>query len=165
MELMQCLNKFAPAIQAVSAFFIALLTGAIVFLTCRYVRVSEALQKPCVAIQTEPRVSEDAIADGSGAQVSQQNDFVVIENIGTGPALKICYRFQETKAQPSSPTWHPKGFVDYIRSGQPWKIAVSRADLATRNCEFEASYESLSGKKHRTRVNIENRRITSFDFK
>src|SRR6266481_5836846 len=167
--MMECLNHFGPVIQAFAAIVTAFsalvalgLTLVLVRLTRRYVGFTEALQKPCVTVQSEPRTSEDAVADGYAAQVSQQKDFVVIENIGIGPALKVRYRFYQTNAPPGGPVSQAPGFVDYLLQRQPRSIPVPRGPLATIDYDFEADYESLSGKKYRTKIKIEDRKIVCF---
>ena len=62
-KMVECLNRFAPAIQALSAVFIFGLTGVLAWLTGRYVQVSESLQKPCIGLLSEPRGEERAIME------------------------------------------------------------------------------------------------------
>lgn len=163
---MECFNHFAPAIQALAAIFILLLTGILAYATWQYVKVSEALQKPCVTVQSEPRAGEDAILEAPYVtQVAQQEGYVVIRNIGTGPALNVRFGFLHTNAEPGGPVMHPTGFVDYLQAGQQWRTQVSRTSLSTGNFAFDAVYESLSGKKHQTKISIESGVIKSFDFK
>jgi hypothetical protein len=162
---MECLNHFAPAIQALAAIFILLLTGVLAYATWQYVKASEALQKPCVTVQSEPRVAEDMIIQAPYvAQAAQQEGRVVIRNIGTGPALNVQFGFLHTNAEPGGPVMHPTGFIDYLQAGQQWRTQVARPTLATRNFAFDATYESLSRKKHQTKINIEEGVIKSFTF-
>jgi hypothetical protein len=163
---MECLNHFAPAIQAIAAIFILLLTCVLAYSTWQYVKVSEALQKPCITVQSEPRVGEDMIIHAPYVtQVAQQEGRVVIRNIGTGPALNVRFGFLHTDAEPGGPVMNPTGFVDYLQAGQQWRTQVARPTLATRNFAFDATYESLSGKKYQTTINIEKGVITSLSFK
>jgi hypothetical protein len=162
---MECLNHFAPAIQALAAFFILLLTGVLAYATWQYVKTSEALQKPCITVQSEPRAGEDAVlAAPYVSQAAQLEGRVVLRNIGTGPALNLRFGFLHTNAEPGGPVMRPTGFVDYLQAGQPWLTQVTRGSLTTRAFAFDAVYESLSGKKHQTKINIENGIIKSFDF-
>ena len=120
---MEYLNNFAPAIQALAAFFILLLTGVLAYATWQYVKVSEALQKPCVTVQSEPRAGEDAILDAPYvSQVSERTGNLVVKNIGTGTALNIRFDFRQTNAGTGSALWHPTGFVEYLQSGQAWSL-------------------------------------------
>src|SRR6266850_6888562 len=99
--MMEFLNHFAPAIQALAAFLILLLTGVLAYATWQYVKVSEALQKPCVTVQSEPRAGQDAILEAPYvAQVAQQEGCVVIRNIGIGPALNWRFGFLHANAEP-----------------------------------------------------------------
>ena len=161
---MECLNYFAPAIQALIGFFIFLLTSVLAYLTWQYVKVSESLQKPCVTIQSEPRAGEDAILEAPFVAQVAQGGQVVIKNVGTGPALNLRFDFLHTNAEPGGPVMHPTGFVDYLQSGQQWQTQVARQSLSTRNFRFRADYESLSGKKHKTEIIIEDGIIKSFRF-
>jgi|SRR5215831_3415722 len=163
---MDCLNYFAPAVQALAALVIVGLTGALVYLTKQYVRVSEALQKPCVTVRSEPRDGEDAILDAPFiAQASQQAGYVVIKNIGTGPALNVRFGFRQTDAASGAVAMHPTGFTDYLQSGEERRVtSLARTSLNTRNFDFEANYESLSGKKHTTRIVIEQGIIKSLVY-
>lgn len=90
---------------------------------------------------------------------------MVIRNIGTGPALNLQFGFLHTNAELGGPVMHPTGFVDYLQAGQQWRTQVARTSLSTRNFAFEAIYESLSAKKHQTKISIENGVIKSFGFK
>jgi hypothetical protein len=164
--MMECLNHFAPAIQALTAFFILCLTLVLVFLTNRYVQVSEALQKPCIALASGPLGGDGAVLETPFVtEVSQQEGRVVIRNVGTGPAINLRFGFRHTNAEPGAPVIHITEFVDYVQPGQQWRTQVARQSLSTRHFDFEADYESLSGKKHKTKIFIEDGRIKSFDFK
>jgi len=163
---MECLNHFAPAIQAVAASVIVFLTLVLVYATWRYVQVSEALQKPCVVVKSEPRPGEDVVLDGPfAAQVAQHAGDVVLLNVGTGSALNLRFGFLHTNAPQGGPVIHPTGFVDYLQPGQPWQTHVARTLLANGEFEFYANYNGLSGKRYETKIRIEDGVIKSFTFK
>jgi len=153
---MQCLNYFAPAIQALAALVIVLLTGVLVYLTRRYVEVSEALQKPSVMIRSEPLAYQNAVLQAPHvAQVAQLPEVRLI-NVGTGPALNLLYSFRHVNAQPGAPVMQPNGFVPYLTAGQEWPTQLARNSLPNRTFQFSAKYESLSGKKYETKFLIED---------
>ncbi len=91
---------------------------------------------------------------------------MVVKNVGKGPALNVRFELRQTNATTEGAPWNPKRFVDYLQAGEERPIQVVRTSLATRNCLFEAMYESLSGKTHETKITIEdNGVIKSFTFK
>jgi len=153
---MEMLNHFAPAIQAVSAAVVAILTVALLVATWRYIETSEALQKPFVTVRQEPRDPiEAALASPNVAQVAQHPQVRVL-NVGTGPALQVRYRFLQIDAPPGGPVMRPEGFVDYLPPGQGWETQVARGSLVNRRFRFEVKCKSLSGKGYRTEMDIEN---------
>ena len=162
---MGCLNYFAPAIQALAASVIVLLTLAIAYATWRYVKVSEALQKPCVTVKSEPRGNQAVLDSPYVTQAAQQAGDVVILNVGTGPALDLHYIFRQTNVPQGGVAMHLPGFVNYLQAGQESQVPLARTSLANRDFDFEASCTSLSGKKYETKMRIENGIIKSFSFK
>jgi hypothetical protein len=163
---MECLNHFAPAIQAVAAIVIVLLTLVLVRLTGRYVQVSEALQKPCVTVKSEARLGDEVILDQPfTAQVAQTAGNVVLLNVGPGPALNLHFDFRQTNAQPGNPVTHLTGFIDYLQPGEQRQVHVARTSLPNRDFDFAATYNGLSTKKYQTTIRIEDGVIKSFTFK
>jgi len=163
---MECLNHFAPAIQAVAASVIVFLTLVLVYATWQYVQVSEALQKPCVTVKSEPRAGNQAVLDAPYAtQASQQAGDVVIVNVGTGAALNLWIDFRQTNVPQGGVAMHLPGFVHYLQSGQQWQVSLARNSLANREFDFCATYNSLSGKKYETKIRLEDGVIKSFNFK
>ncbi len=161
---MECVNHFAPGIQALMAVVIAILTGVLVYATLQYVEVSEALQKPCVTVKSEPRDHQEAIMEAPFVAQVKQAPNVEILNIVTGPALNVQYGFVQVDAPEKGPVMHPTGFVNHLQAGQQWATQLARSSVSTRNFEFYASYESLSRKKYKTKIRIESAIIKSFEF-
>lgn len=161
---MEWLNCFAPAVQALMAIVIVLLTTAIACATLRYVKVSEALQKPCVTIKSEPRDHLEAVLLAPFVAQAKQAPTVEILNIGIGPALNVQYGFLQVDAPEGAPAMHPTGFVNHLQAGQQWATHLARTSLSNRIFEFNASYESLSRKKYKTKLRVENAIIKSFGF-
>jgi hypothetical protein len=152
----RCFNYFAPAIQALAAIAIVGLTAVIVYLTSRYVAVSEALQKPKVMVRLEPRDWNDAVLLAPNVAQVSQLPVVTLINVGTGPALNLLYSFRHADAPPGGPTTSDSGFVPYLKMGGEWGTQLSRNLLPNRIFEYSAEYESLSGKRYLTRFKIEN---------
>jgi hypothetical protein len=157
---MQWLNQFAPAVQAVSAVCIFLLTVALFFLTRQYVGATEALQKPSITLKSEPRDPMDAIMLRPKVAQVARGPGVNLVNVGTGPALDLSFRFLQTSAEERQPRMDISGFVNYLSAGHEWEAALSCDSLRTRIFEFYAEYESLSGKKYDTKIRIESGIIT-----
>jgi hypothetical protein len=161
---MEWVNHFAPAIQALAAVGIAILTFVLVYATVRYVEVSEALQKPCVTLLAEPRGDERAIMDAPCVTQVSQKPNVEMLNVGTGPALYLRYGLRQVNSTAGGLVMHPTGFVNYLKAGQQWQSQLARSLLSNRNFDFQATYTSLSGRKYKTEVHIEDGVIKSFNF-
>jgi hypothetical protein len=162
---MECLNHFAPAIQALAASVIVFLTLVLVYATWRYVQVSEALQKPCVVVKSEPRGNQAVLAAPYVTQASQQAGDVVIVNVGTGSALNLQFGFRQTNVPQGGVAMHLPGFVHYLQAGQQSQVPLARTSLANREFEFYATYNSLSGKQYETKIGLDDGVIKSFTFK
>jgi len=162
---MECLNHFAPAIQALAASVIVFLTLVLVYATWRYVRVSEALQKPCVVVKSEPRGNQEVLDAPYVTQAAQQAGDVVILNVGSGSALNLQCGFRQTNVPQGSVALHTPSFIQYLQAGQQWQVPLARTSLANREFEFYATYNGLSGKKYETKIRLEDGVIKSFNFK
>jgi hypothetical protein len=126
------------------------------------VEQSEALQKPCVTLTSGPRDWNDAILRGPHlAEITTPR--LQIVNIGSGPAIKLCYELRQVVANGIVPM-RPKGLLPHLQQEATWDTPVAQGTLRTRDFEFLAEYESLSGALYQTRISIEKAVLVSFDF-
>jgi len=112
-------NDFAPAIQALAAVVIAILTFVLACATLRYVEVSEALQKRCVTLSAEPRGDEGDIMDAPYVAQVSQKPTVEMLNVGTGPTLDLRYSLRQVDPPAVVQAMHITGFVNHLKAGQP----------------------------------------------
>jgi hypothetical protein len=156
-------------ISLLTLVVLALTLGCLVWYACEThqikkasVEQSEALQKPCITLASRPRDGLEAIL--RGPQIAEiATPHLQILNIGSGPALKLCYELRQLVAKEIVPL-RPKGLLPHLRQGDAWETPISHGTLRTRDFEFLAEYESLSGTLYRTRIRIENAVLGSFDF-
>jgi hypothetical protein len=126
------------------------------------VEQSEALQKPCITLRSGPRDLDDAILDGPPiAEITTPR--LQILNIGSGPALRLCYELRELVAK-GTVGMRPRGFLPHLQQRDSWEAPISRGTLTPGDFDFLAEYESLSGTLYQTRIRIENAVLVSFDF-
>ena len=162
---MEHLNHFSPAIQAIASAVIVILTVVLVYVTHRYVQVTEAMQKPCITVKSEPRSNLTGLAVLGApyvTQASQQAGDVMIVNVGTGAALNLWIDFLQSNVPQGGVAMHLPAFAHYLEAGKQWQVPLARTSLANREFEFRATYNSLSGKKYETKIHLEDGVIKSF---
>jgi hypothetical protein len=125
---------------------------------------SEALQKPCVVIESSPRDSDEAVLEAPLVSQVAQTPNVQLRNIGSGPAVKLNYELRQVEVPQGGVAVTPTGFVPYLEADESWTTVTPRGMLTTRIFEFSAKYESLSGSTYQTRVRLDNGLIASSTF-
>jgi hypothetical protein len=128
------------------------------------VEQSEALQKPCVVIESSARTSDDAVMDAPRVSEVAQTPTVRLKNIGSGLAIGLSYELRQVEVPEGSPAVRPTGFVPYLEAREPWATVTGRGMLTTRIFEFSAEYESLSRSKYQTKIRVDHGLIVSFVF-
>jgi hypothetical protein len=128
------------------------------------VEQSEALQKPCVVIESSARTSDQAVLEAPLVSEVAQTPNVQLRNIGGGPAVKLNYELRQVQVPQGVVAVTPTGFVPYLEAGKSWTTVTARGMLTTRIFEFSANYESLSGSKYQTSVRLENGLVSSSVF-
>jgi len=127
------------------------------------------MAKPCLTLAAKLRNQDDAILELSGAvgntvAAGDQANFVV-QNIGTGVALNVSYRFDDLDAPTGS---RPKGksYLMNVLAGQritmPEPMNVS---AYSGNCELIFSFESIGGRRYESTVTMNAHVLTAFKFK
>jgi hypothetical protein len=127
----------------------------------------EATLRPCVSLSTTAREFDDAILamneTDSTVVIRCPEGVVQIENIGVGPAINIRYEFQPLQPHESTHA-HPTGYVAGIPKGGEFRIPVTRTLLAGHDYECSFEYESVSHRKYRTKVILNDLVITNMRF-
>jgi hypothetical protein len=154
--------------------------GVVAYYTALTKRIAEAAQdqvestrRPVVTLDNAPRWT-DAVKDlfeqietqlPVGAQAAaQEDDRLVLKNIGSGPALNIDYKFFPLGTSPSA-----RGERVYLRSLaflEPGEKITTPLHLTYANqsdIEFVAEYESLSRRRYKTRIVLKKRVFDSFE--
>jgi hypothetical protein len=123
---------------------------------------AEGSLKPCIAFRSRLRQAEDAILDMDGAVgnlvVQPDQGSFVIGNIGNGAALNLRYFF--TRPDVAEPRWR---YVPAILAEQSATL-VETVGLFYREHEATFEYESIGGRKYRSRIRLNHHVITAFDF-
>jgi hypothetical protein len=166
------INDSAPAIQAIAAAAVGLLTLALVGATFWYVRLTrtiaessvaqaEAMHKPVVTFQRDDAVSAPSVDPLDDVHRTKSTSPLILINIGTGPALKVNWRIRrEPHNEPID------GFTSYIEAGKTVSTHLSGhlGGLGTEiHIDLECGYESVSGTKYVSATHLENMKITGFN--
>jgi hypothetical protein len=164
-----------------NAFIQVLLLGGLVWYTVETWRIRRTSQKqialsqdqvegtlrPCISLSTAPREFEAAILamdeTDSTVIVRCPEGVVQIENIGVGPAINIRYEFRPLQPHESTHA-NPKGYVAGIPKDGTSRIPVARALIVGHNYECQFEYESVSHRRYRTKVTLNNLVITNMRF-
>jgi hypothetical protein len=124
----------------------------------------EATLRPCVTFSTATRDYNEAVFGMNGAvgamTVLCPEGRAQIENVGFGPAVNV--RYELTPTDLNSTRARPEGYLVGIRVGQVFGPPIPRGILANNEWRCIFTYESLSGRSHRTTVMLNNLVLTSF---
>jgi hypothetical protein len=124
----------------------------------------EGLSKPCVMLASVPRNAEDAVIGPLGnTQALRLEGNLAVENIGSGPALNVRYEF--VAIEETARFFNPRGvrYVQNILSGQRSQMAEA---YTSYNGQFEVifEYESIGGRRYRTKISMEGYVFTGVAF-
>jgi hypothetical protein len=127
----------------------------------------EGLSKPCVTFWAELRDGPDAILDMHGATgnlvARLDAGSYVIHNLGNGLALNLRYYITRNNPQLDAPANRHWRYIPTV----PATAHVTLIEgLGVYGLEHEATfeYQSISGRKYRSTINLNHRVITSFKF-
>ena len=127
----------------------------------------EAMAKPCLTIWAKLRSPVEAIQNIHGAVggtvVRTDDGTFVAENIGTGVALNVTYRFNNLDA-PETNRPQEKSYLLNVLPGK--QIAMPKlASMYSGNCEVIFSFESIGGWHYQSTVTLNNKVLTAFCLK
>lgn len=167
------MNEYIPLLN----FFVGVLTLGVLFwyawLTMKLKNAAteqvEAMAKPCLTIWAKLRSPVEAIQNIHGAVggtvVRTDDGTFVAENIGTGVALNVTYRFNNLDA-PDRNRLQEKSYLLNVLPRQ--RIAMPEPVNASRysgNCEVIFSFESIGGRHYQSTVTLNNKVLTAFRLK
>jgi hypothetical protein len=147
------LNEYAPAVQAVAAIAVVLLTGALVWATRKYVRLTnkiadasaaqtEAMHKPILTLLRDEHASPTSIDLLAGELRNKVASPLAVVNIGAGPALQV--KWVIVRPPQGAPI---EGFVPYVEAGKSVPTFLS-GHVATAGTgiriQLQCLYESLT---------------------
>lgn len=128
-------------------------------------RQVEALHKPFLTLLSTARTFEDAVLDMGGIEgdmvVQTPGGNVTVRNVGTGPAVNVNYKFTPLT---QGAIVRPEGYFLCVPAGESFGMPVARGILTGNKYHFEAGYESISHRKYKTEVTIENLVLTEMRF-
>jgi hypothetical protein len=128
----------------------------------------EALQKPCLTFISTARDPQEAVLemDGivGGMIVAAREGNVAIQNVGSGPALNVRYKFTPVKPPAAANVARPSGYLQNIPPRETLVMPVPREVLRNLEYEFIASFESLNGRTYETRVRMNDLVLTQLEF-
>jgi hypothetical protein len=128
----------------------------------------EGQQKPCLTLCAKARDYVDATIEPNaviGAMVlATQEGTVSLQNIGNGLALNVRYDYTQVTPTDDRDQVGGGSYLQHIPTGKSFPIPVSEARMRNRKCEIVATYESLSGRKYESRIQINNAVITEISF-
>jgi hypothetical protein len=124
----------------------------------------EATLRSCISLSTAPREFDEAILamneTDSTVIVRYPEGVVQIENIGVGLATNIRYEFRPLQPHESTHA-HPSGYVAGIPRDGMFRIPVARALIVGHDYECLFEYESVSHRRYRTKVMLNDLVITN----
>jgi hypothetical protein len=125
----------------------------------------EGMSKPCLIFLGELRDGADAILETHGAtgNVVARGDqgSYVVQNIGSGVALKVHYCFSRNTDRIDQ----PRSFlhVPYILPSAKISLVETLGGYCEQH-EVTLYYESISGREYLSTIQLNNHVITSFAF-
>lgn len=126
----------------------------------------EASHKPFVTFSTARRNPEEAVlAMGlavGGMVVRCPGGDAEVRNIGSGPAINIWYL--GTHNVHGATEEGPSGYLIDIPAGEKSSTPLPQGILKGVEWEFVFTYESLSGRKYRTKCTINDLVLTNVSF-
>jgi hypothetical protein len=126
----------------------------------------EAGQKPFLTFTATPRASEAAVLSAGGIVGGMvmrcPEDNAELGNDGSGPAINIQYSAIPTI--PTSSIARPSGYLVAIFPGQKFLTPITRGLLQSREWEITLTYESLSGRRYRTKIIANDLVLTNIKF-
>jgi hypothetical protein len=126
----------------------------------------EGLSKPCLTLYSGLRDRMDAIGDMRGAVGNtvargDQGSFV-LQNIGNGIALNVCYQFLRVPREEAA-RQHHRRYVQHILATQ--KVTMPEPMTAYGgDWKLHLEYQSIGGRKYKSIVTINDRVLTAFVF-
>jgi len=127
----------------------------------------ESSAKPCLTFWSDLRDGPDVILDMHGAVGSlvtraDQGSFV-IHNIGNGVALNLQYFITRPNNIPGQPDHRILRYLSTVAAGKTVTL-VETLGLHNGENRAEFEYESIGGRKYRTKISLNHHVITSFAF-
>jgi hypothetical protein len=127
---------------------------------------AEAMQKPCLMLSTTARPGEDAILQMGniigGMMLRCPGGNVEMQNVGSGPAVSI--RYSATPTNPAASIVRPDGYFVGMQPGEAFPVPIARETLRGNEWEVIVTYDSLSGRKYRTKSIVNDLILTGIQF-
>jgi hypothetical protein len=130
----------------------------------------EAMAKPCLTIWAKLRDQVDAILEMNGAvgaMVARGDDAanLVVQNIGTGVALNVTYRFNNLDSPPGNRSKGESYLVNVLPTQKISMPEPMNASICSGNCEVIFGFESIGGRRYQSTVTMNNHVLTAFQLK
>lgn len=136
-----------------------------------YVRATieqaEAMQKPCIVLQSALRAREEAILEMSGIPgdliLGPVQGLVALRNIGAGPAVNITYIFE--KVSESHGPVRSEGSIPTLSRDDTLPTHTSYGIFPAHKFECTVTYQSLSKRWYQTHLSANNVVLGDFHFR
>jgi hypothetical protein len=129
----------------------------------------EAMAKPCLTLSPKLRNQDDAILESNGAVgntvAAGDNANFVVQNIGTGVALNVSYKFNDLDA-PQGNRAREKSYLMNVLPAQ--RIAMPEpmnVSAYSGNCEVVFLFDSIGGRRYQSAVTMNAHVLTAFQLK
>jgi hypothetical protein len=130
---------------------------------------AESSQKPCLMLRTEARQPVDVVLQMHGTDgamiVGQSGGRLVIENIGTGPAINVRCRLRATDFNRQESAVTHESYLQNLAPNGMSELPVARETLRSADYEFLTYNESLSGRRYESVISIKNLVLTQSVFR
>jgi hypothetical protein len=142
MSALAYLKEFEPLIQLLTLIFLVVYVIDTRRIRRASVAQASALHQPCLVLEQKLREPMRSILDSidGPAPTTELASPLTLQNIGTGPAIQITWRF--------SGLTPPMEFsVPYLLAGQRCSLALGQNTVTTGQLVFEARYSSIAGQR------------------
>ena len=126
----------------------------------------EGLSKPCLTIAAGLRDPIDAILSvGSlaGTVALGDDGNFVAQNIGSGPAMNVSYRFIAINETAHHNQDHGPRYVQNVLANQKVRM-VEPMNAYDGDFDVIFRYESIGGRLHQSKIRMMNFALTDFEF-
>jgi hypothetical protein len=129
----------------------------------------EGMSKPCLTLWADLRDPRAAIMgsdDAVGGTVASGDDAnFVVQNIGTGVALNVRYRFILVASSGGTPDYETRYFLSVLQGQKVRMPEPMNASTYSGKCDVVFTFDSIGGRTYESRVGMTHHVLTKSAFR